>query len=98
MGTPLPRGSESTLPGRVSTVRNVTTPSWSGRRPGKPTVRKAQSRGGRRMVQEANAGGRKAAGNRDVMTAPSGGRLRITGRIRADARTRKGADVDQVSL
>jgi hypothetical protein len=26
VGTPSPRGTESTLPGRVSTVRNVATP------------------------------------------------------------------------
>jgi hypothetical protein len=38
--------------------------------PGKPTVRKAELRGGRRMTQEANAGGRKAAGNRDDATIP----------------------------
>jgi len=31
---------------------------------GRPTVRKAQFPSGRRMTQEANAGGRKAAGNR----------------------------------
>ena len=34
--------------------------------PGKPTVRKAQIPGGNRMTREANAGGRKAAGNRDT--------------------------------
>src|SRR5665647_3381461 len=33
-----------------------------------------------RMTREANAGGRKAAGNRDIMTGPSAGRSRITGR------------------
>jgi hypothetical protein len=33
--------------------------------PGKPTVRKAQFPGGNRMTRQANAGGRKAAGNRD---------------------------------
>jgi hypothetical protein len=32
---------------------------------GMPTVRKAESLGGRRMTQEAKAGGRKATGNRD---------------------------------
>src|SRR5437764_14488875 len=31
--------------------------------------------------REANAGGRKAAGNRDVMAGPSGRSSRITGRI-----------------
>lgn len=43
--------------------------------PGKPTVREAQLPGGRRMVREANAGGRKATGNRDSSTALSGGGL-----------------------
>jgi hypothetical protein len=60
--TPPPRGSESTHPGRVSAVRNVTTPSGSGRRSGKPTVREARLPGGRRTVQEANAGMPKGNG------------------------------------
>jgi len=64
---------------------------------GKPTVRKAQLPSGNKMVQEANAGGRKAAGNRETTVGSSAGVFRITGRIRAAARTRKGADVDQVS-
>jgi hypothetical protein len=34
---------------------------------GRPTVRKAQFRSGRRMTQEAKAGGRKAAGNRGLL-------------------------------
>jgi hypothetical protein len=38
--------------------------------PGKPTVRKAQVLGGNRMAREANAGGRKAAGNQGVRLAP----------------------------
>src|SRR6516165_9139090 len=42
--------------------------------PGKPTVRKAQVPGGNRMTREANAGGRKAAGNRDAYGQPSAGR------------------------
>jgi hypothetical protein len=65
---------------------------------GKPTVRKAQLLSGRRMVQEANAGSRKETGNRErgadqspaVPGQPAGYGHR--------ARTRKGADVDQVSL
>ena len=61
--TPPPRGTESTHPGRVSAVRNVTTPSGSGSWPGKPTVREAQLPGGRRTVQEANAGAPKGNGN-----------------------------------
>ncbi len=60
--TPPPRGSESTQPGRVSTVWNVTTPSGSGQRSGQPTVREAQLPGGRRTVQEANAGAPKGDG------------------------------------
>jgi hypothetical protein len=39
---PLPRGREGTLPGRVLRARNVETPSGSGLRPGRLTVRKAQ--------------------------------------------------------
>jgi hypothetical protein len=39
--------------------------------PGKPTVRKAQSPGGNRMTRQANAGSRKAAGNRDSVAGPS---------------------------
>ncbi len=79
-------------------MRNVETPSGSGPcRTGKPTVRKAQSPGGKRMVQEANAGGRKATGNRDRWPAPPpvvSHNWPDTGRCPA----RKGADVGQVSL
>ena len=54
---------------------------------GRPTVRKAQLPSGRRMTQKANADGRKAAGNRRPQDRhPPPGGLRITGRIRADAR------------
>jgi hypothetical protein len=60
--TPPPRGSESTHPGRISTVRNVTTSPGSGFWPGKPTAREAQLPGGRRTVQEANAGTPKGDG------------------------------------
>lgn len=96
MGTPLPRGTESTLPGRVSAVRNVVTPSRSGLWTGKPTVRKAQPLGGYGMVQEANAGSRKATGNRDdgpLSPAAVSHNWPDTGSCPA----RKGADVDQVS-
>jgi hypothetical protein len=49
------------------------------------------------MVQEANAGSRKATGKRD--SSRSFQRLfRITGRTQAWCLARKGADVDQVSL
>ena len=64
---------------------------------GELTVRKADVPSGRRMTREANAGGRKTAGNHDVMT-----RLPlvvvITGRIEAAASARKGADAGRVNL
>lgn len=63
------------------------------------TVRNAELSGGNRMVQEANAGGRKATGNRILnYCSPLSGETRTTGRIPRNARTREGADVDQVSL
>jgi hypothetical protein len=51
-------------------VWNVATPAgvpalWAS---GKPTVRKAQLPSGNKMVQEANAGGRKAAGTPEMIT------------------------------
>src|SRR4051812_48888551 len=64
---------------------------------GKPTVRKAQSPSEDRMTWEANAGGRKATGRRGKRPALRRSPRR-TGRIRAAARTRKGADAGQVSL
>lgn len=66
-------------------------------RPSKPTVRKAQTLGGRRMVQQANAGSRKAAGKRDSLITPPvivSYNWPDTGVCLA----RKGADVDQVGL
>lgn len=66
-----PRGSEDTHPGRISSMRNVTTPMGSGGTfAGRPTVRKAETPSGRRKTREANAGGRKAAENRDRTLAP----------------------------
>jgi hypothetical protein len=41
---------------------------------GQSTVRKTQLPGGHRMTREANAGGRKATGNRDMMVDPSADR------------------------
>ena len=41
--------------------------------PGKPTARKAQLSSGRRKTQQANAGGRKAAGNREPLADTSVG-------------------------
>ena len=42
---------------------------------GKPTARKARFSSGRRMASEANAGGRKETGNRDIMVGSSAGCL-----------------------
>lgn len=56
-------------------------------KPGKPTARKAQLSSGRRKTQQANAGRRKAAGNREPCADTSVGGSRITGRIGADAST-----------
>src|SRR6266487_4835833 len=66
-----PRDIGGTLPGWVLRMRNVETPPWSGPGgSGGSTVRKTELLGGNRMAQEANAGGRKAAGNRAGQTAP----------------------------
>ena len=64
-------------------MRNMTTPMGSGLvGPGKPTVRKAHCPSGRRMAQEAKAGGRKAAGNRESHDRrPPPEDFRITDRI-----------------
>ena len=71
-----PRDTGGTHPGRISCVWNVGTPMGSGRGngTGQPTARKAQSPSGGRMTREANAGGRKATGNRDAHGRPSAGR------------------------
>ena len=66
---------------------------------GKPTARRAQLLGGHRMTEKRNAGGRKATGNRDMMTTSSRWSSRITGRIpglvpgRESALTRSGEPV-----
>jgi hypothetical protein len=65
---------------------------------GRPTVRKAEFPSGRRMTQEANAGGRKGGRKPGAGVSASAGGFRITGRIRAGCPARKGADVGQVSL
>jgi len=85
-GTPPPRGAGSAHPGWVSAVRNVITPSGSGHQPGKPTVREARLPGGRRMVQEANAGAPKGDGKPGHDDGALRWPPRITGRIRAGAR------------
>src|SRR6266568_5721402 len=64
---------------------------------GKPTVREAESPSGRRKAREANAGGRKAAGNREPDAGPSASGSRITGRI-GQCPARKSADAGLVSL
>ena len=61
---------------------HVTTPMGSGGIPaGRPTVREAEFPSGRRKTREANAGGRKAAGNREPGAGSSASGPRITGRI-----------------
>ena len=84
-----PRGPEGTLPGRSSLMRNVTTPMRSKRlfELGRPTARNAQPLSGWRKTQQANAGGRKAAGTRGRMSDTSVGGFRRTGRIEAEAST-----------
>jgi hypothetical protein len=66
---------------------------------GRLTVREAQLPGGNRRTQEANAGGRKAAGKRDMndrlLPLVVSYNRPDTGRV---ARTRKGADVGLVGL
>jgi hypothetical protein len=60
-------------PTRISFVRNMETPSRSLTSVvvrGRPIVRKAEFPGGNRKAQEANAGGRKATGNRDDKAVP----------------------------
>ncbi len=47
-----PRGTEGTLPGRYSCVRNAVTPSRSGHWAGKSTVRRTQLLGGNRMTEK----------------------------------------------
>src|SRR5438132_1754797 len=85
-----PRDTGGTHPGRISCVGNVGTPMGSGHSDvaGKPTARKAQSPSEGRMTWEANAGGRKATGNRGKRPALRRS-PRTTGRIRA-------ADSDQL--
>jgi len=65
-------------------------PEW---RAGKPTVRGAQLPGVEQDAQEANAGGRKAAGNQDVMAALQAAVLDNRPDTRPCAWLRKLADV-----
>ncbi len=57
-----PRGRGGTHPGRSSCVRNAVTPSGSGLRFGKPTVRKAQSPGRESDDREAKCRQPKGSG------------------------------------
>ena len=79
-GTPPSRGREGAHPARISLCRTWKPRKGPGRVSGRPPVRNAQLPGGHRMTQEANAGGRKAAGNRDGEAGPSSRSSRITGR------------------
>jgi hypothetical protein len=65
---------------------------------GKPTGREAQSLSGNRMTQEANAGQLKGTGKPGRHAAPPGRVPHNRPDTGNDARTRKGADVGQVSL
>ena len=99
MSTAAPEIQEAPTP-VASRACGTWEPRWEsghGDVAGKPTARKAQSPSEGRMTWEANAGGRKATGNRGKRPALRRS-PRITGRIRAAARTRKGADAGQVSL
>src|SRR5260370_1617841 len=65
------RGTEGAHSGRISRVRNVETPSWSGAAgAGRPIARGAEYQAGQ-DGREANAGGRKATGNQASMPSPS---------------------------
>src|SRR3954451_16973398 len=78
---------------------NTTTPLRSGGlTAGRPTVRKVQFRSGRRMAQEANADGRKAAGNREPLFWRLRQRPPDNWSDTGGCPARKGADVGQVSL
>jgi hypothetical protein len=71
------RGKEGTQSGRISSVRNVETPSWSvsGERAayGRPIARGAEYQAGK-DGREANAGSRKAAGKRGQQSVSTPGR------------------------
>jgi hypothetical protein len=62
-------------------------------RAGKPTARKAQLPSGHRMTRKPMPVAERQRETRDKVGGPSAARPAITGRIRASARTRKGADV-----
>ena len=82
--TPSPRGTESTLTGRISTVWNVATPSGSGRGPVSRPQGRPNSPAGAGWSNKRMPACRKATGNGSE-SAPSAV-VSITGRIRACAR------------
>jgi hypothetical protein len=75
VGTPSPRGTESTLAGRVSAVRNVTTPSRSGHSPvGRPRGRLNSSAGTGWSKKRMPVAERRQE-TRGIKAAPFSGRL-----------------------
>ena len=95
------RGKEGTQSGRISRVGNVETPSWSvsGERAadGRPIARGAEFQAGK-DGREANAGGRKAAGNAGGSAPLLRGGARDNRPDTSSCWARKGADASQVSL
>jgi hypothetical protein len=88
-----PRDTGGTHPGRSSCVRNVVTPvEVRAATSGKPTARKAQPLGGNLMAEKRMPAVERQQETGTRWLAPSAGCSRITGRIRACARTRKRAD------
>ena len=75
----------------VGVRSSVTASGWL-------TVRDAQLPGGNRRTQEANAGGRKAAGKRDMIDRPLPLVVSYNRPDTGVAWTRKGADVGLVGL
>jgi hypothetical protein len=65
-------------------------PAWQGRWADREEGRSA---GGNRMAKKRMPAAERQRETRDMMGGPSAARAAITGRIRAAARTRKGADV-----
>lgn len=96
MGTPSPRGTESTLPGRVSAVRNVVTPSRSGHRPVSRPQGRPNSSAGLGWFEK-----RMPVAERQQETGTTG--LLLPAAVPHNwpdtgvCLARKGADVDQVS-
>src|SRR5437588_3553368 len=78
VGTPRPRSTDGTHPGRISGMRNVETPTGSGPQPVGPTQGGYNPRRDTK-AQEANASGRKATGNHNRLDRASArGESRLT--------------------